>query len=192
MRVIKLGGSLMNDKASLIHCLNTIDQACTDKTVIVPGGGHFAEQIRSMQKNWEFNNRIAHQMALLAMQQMALLIYSLKQNFVLADNVSSIQQALTNHSIVIWRPDINELNASKVKASWEVTSDSLAAWLAKQLTATELILVKSIKTPIYKNTDIADMQKMGLVDNAFIEFIENTSYTITVINKHSFNEYFST
>lgn len=189
MKVIKLGGSLMTDKASLIQCLNTISQKYTEKIVIVPGGGAFADQVRSLQKEWGFNDQIAHQMAILAMQKMALLLYSIKPDFVLANNVSLIQQALNMHSVVIWRPDIVELNKSNVKASWDVTSDSLAAWLANQLTATELILVKSVEIPLKGSIDIETMQKLDLVDNAFNELSQNASYMITVINKYRFNEH---
>jgi len=189
MKVIKLGGSLMTDKASLIQCLNTISQKYTEKIVIVPGGGVFADQVRSLQKEWGFNDQIAHQMAILAMQKMALLLYSIKPDFVLANNVSLIQQALNMHSVVIWRPDIVELNKSNVKASWDVTSDSLAAWLANQLTATELILVKSVEIPLKGSIDIETMQKLDLVDNAFNELSQNASYMITVINKYRFNEH---
>lgn len=183
MIVIKLGGSLMNDVNCLTNCLNTIEQKIKDKVVIVPGGGLFADQVRSTQKQWQFNDKVAHQMALLAMQQMALLLKSIKPNFLLANKVSDID----DHSVTIWSPDIQELNLASIKASWDVTSDSLAAWLANQLKAAELILVKSAK--ISPANNILQMQKQGLVDNAFVEYIKKSTYKITLINKNSFNEY---
>ena len=187
MKVIKLGGSLMNDATTLIDCLNTIEQKYTDKIVLVPGGGVFADQIRLLQQQWKFNDEIAHQMALIAMHQMALLLKSIQKSFVLASNISDIQQELLNHSVVIWMPDLEELNSCGVEASWNITSDSLAAWLAKQLTATELILVKSAEIPL--KLDIRQMQKLGLLDQAFKEYSNNASYEITIINKYRFNEY---
>ncbi len=187
MKVIKLGGSLISDKLALMSCLNAIDQNYAGKIVIVPGGGVFADKIRSFQQEWGFNDEIAHRMALLAMQQMALLLYSIKQNFVFANNILAIKQALINHSIVIWNPSIEELNYSDINASWDVTSDSLSAWLANQLTATELILVKSAEIPI--ESDRQQMQKKGLLDKSFNEFTQKASYKITIINKHRLNEY---
>jgi len=82
MKVIKLGGSLMKDSAVLIDCLNTIEQKYIDKIVLVPGGGVFADQVRSVQQQWGFNDQIAHQMALISMHQMALLFKSFQQSFV--------------------------------------------------------------------------------------------------------------
>ena len=177
----------MKDAATLIQCLNTIEQKYTDKIVLVPGGGVFADQVRSQQLQWKFNDEIAHQMALLAMHQMALLFKSIQKSFVLASNISDIQQALSNHSIVIWMPDLEELNAFGVEASWNISSDSLAAWLAGQLAATELILVKSAEIPL--KLDIQQMQKLKLLDQAFNEYSNNASYEITLINKDRFNEY---
>ena len=60
----------MSDVDALSYCLNIIEQNAKDKVVIVPGGGLFADQVRVTQKLWQFNDQVAHQMALLAMQQM--------------------------------------------------------------------------------------------------------------------------
>jgi len=184
MKVIKLGGSLMTDVECLKQCLNIIEQKAEDKVVIVPGGGQFADQVRLAQQQWQFDDVCAHQMALLAMQQMALLLKSLQPGFVLANKVSTINKS---PSVVIWSPDITELNSSNVKASWDITSDSLAAWLANQLLATELILVKSAEVPREQN--IQQMQKQGLLDQAFAGYVKNALYKITLLNKYSFNEH---
>ena len=176
----------MQDATTLVHCLNTIEQKFSDKVVLVPGGGVFADQVRTMQQQWNFDDEIAHRMALIAMHQMALLFKSIQQSFVLASNISNIQQALLKQSVVIWMPDLEELNAFGVEASWNISSDSLAAWLAKQLTASELILVKSAEIPL--KLDIQQMQKLNLLDQAFNEYSNNASYKITVINKYKFNE----
>ena len=176
----------MKDATTLVHCLNTIEQKFSDKVILVPGGGVFADQVRTMQQQWKFDDEIAHRMALIAMHQMALLFKSIQQSFVLASNISDIQQALLKQSVVIWMPDLEELNAFGVEASWNISSDSLAAWLAKQLTASELILVKSAEIPL--KLDIQQMQKLNLLDQAFNEYSNNASYKITVINKYKFNE----
>jgi len=184
MKVIKLGGSLMSDVDALRACLNSIEQNAKEKVVIVPGGGVFADQVRKVQKQWLFDDQIAHEMALLAMQQMALLFKSIKPSFLLANHLLSIDNSAP---VVVWSPDIEELNASLVDANWDVTSDSLAAWLAMQLKADELILVKSIDIPA--DLTILQMQKQGLLDNAFSKYINHALYKITLLNKNSFNEY---
>ncbi len=184
MKVIKLGGSLMADIDALTTCLNTIEQKAKERVVIVPGGGIFAEQVRLVQKQWLFNDAIAHEMAVLAIQQMALLFKSIKPSFLVANQVSTIDNSAP---VVVWSPDIEELNSASISANWEVTSDSLAAWLATQLKADELVLVKSSEIPV--NLSIQQLQKQGIVDMAFPEYIKNASYKITLLNKNSFNEH---
>ncbi|MCK5829520.1 MAG: uridylate kinase [Methylococcales bacterium] len=189
MIVIKLGGSLMTDEASLAQCLNTVENI-KEKVVIVPGGGVFADQVRASQQQWNFDEVTAHKMAILAMKQMALLYKSIKPSFVVIEDVSLIYQATMNHSAVIWSPDATVLNDSTIEASWNVTSDSLAAWLARQLNTDELILVKSADIPL--DLTLQQMQDRGLVDRAFVNFTLNTNYNITLFTKHQFNEYFFT
>ena len=184
MRVIKLGGSLMSDESSLKHCLATVEQEYEECVVIVPGGGIYADLIRKTQQQWRFGEETAHQMAILAMKQFALLLKSLSPAFILVESLDSVKALLKKSTVLIWSPDLQEL--SSINANWEVTSDSLAAWLANQLGAAELILVKSAEIPI--NLTIQQMQKIGLVDKSFYTFTKNTPYKITLINKHQFNE----
>lgn len=187
MRIIKLGGSLLNDRVSLTHCLAIIEQKYRDNVVIVPGGGVYADLIRTTQQQWKFSDETAHQMAILAMKQVALLFNNIKPAFVLSESVTSIQKKIMNQGVTIWSPDIQELNDADIKASWDVTSDSLAAWLASQLGAIELILIKSAE--ILANFDAQKMQNEGFVDKSFNTFTKNISYKITIINIHQFNEH---
>ena len=123
-------------------------------------------------------------MAILAMQQMALLFKGLKGNFAVAASIGEIKKQLTRQKIVIWSPDGVELNHAGVAANWDITSDSLAAWLAKALSADELILVKS--AVIDARLSITELAEQGIVDKAFCSFIEQAAYKITIINKQDF------
>lgn len=184
MIVIKLGGSLSRSD-TLIKCLNKIDSHYTDqKIVIVPGGGAFADQVRLAQQHWQFDETTAHRMALLAMQQMALLIAGLKSRFSIAHSVPEISQQLLKHAIVIWSPSITELDNAKVPASWDITSDSLAAWLATTLSATELILVKS--AVINNRLSLQQLADQSIIDAGFCTLVKQTSYKIRIINQLDF------
>jgi aspartokinase-like uncharacterized kinase len=106
MIVIKLGGSLVESDA-LLQCLDSIEQNYQNQTVIiVPGGGGFADQVRQTQQRWHFDDQTAHHMAILAMQQMALLFKALKNNFLIAHTVDAIQAHLKPPKTLIWSPDI--------------------------------------------------------------------------------------
>ena len=115
MQVVKLGGSLSHSHA-LTDCLNVIADNPCKKTVIVPGGGDFANQVRFAQQRWQFNDEIAHEMAILAMQQMALVFKGLHPNFKLATSLNEIKQLLLYHNVIIWSPAVFELNQAAIKA----------------------------------------------------------------------------
>lgn len=74
MLVVKLGGSLYNT-AELQHWLTTLEKYSKQQSIlIVPGGGPFAEHVRTAQNLHHFDDNHAHHMALLAMTQFAILI----------------------------------------------------------------------------------------------------------------------
>ena len=175
MIVIKLGGSLVAAN-TLLDCLNRIEQNYQN-AIIVAGGGIFAEQVRIAQQHWQFTDDAAHAMAILAMQQTAWLIKGLKPNFVLVNSVHALQQR--RKQISLWLPDVQELNQAGIAPSWDITSDSLAAWLASVLQAQELILVKS--AVIDPQLSLEQLQAQGIVDKAFCAMVTRKSVNLRVI-----------
>ena len=184
MIVVKLGGSLSRSD-TLVKCLNRVEQNYQGRAVvIVPGGGAFADQVRLAQNRWRFDDNTAHRMAILAMQQMALLIKGLKGNFSIACSVADIRKQLHRQKIVIWSPDIVELDNAAIQASWDITSDSLAAWLAKALSARELVLVKS--AIIDASLSLQQLANQNLVDKGFCDLVMQANFKIQVINQQNF------
>lgn len=184
MIVIKLGGSLSRSD-NLLNCLNAVEKNYQGReVVIVPGGGAFADQVRLAQQHWQFDDTTAHRMALLAMQQTALMVKALKADFVIAGTVSAIQEQLAQQKVVIWSPDIVELDQAGIPASWDITSDSLAAWLAHTLSATELILIKSVV--IDGNLSLSQLARQGIIDQAFCGSVVAAAFKMHVINAQHF------
>lgn len=184
MIIIKLGGSLAKTNA-LMNCLHAVDtRYWAQGAVIVPGGGAFADQIRFAQEHWHFDDHTAHRMALLAMGQMALMFKGIKPNFQIAGSIPAIQKGLEQNKTVIWSPDAAELDRAGIKHSWDVTSDSLAAWLANTLSASELILVKSATIDAERN--LAELTRNNVVDPSFCDFVSGCAYKITIINYQDF------
>lgn len=182
MKVIKLGGSLCYS-GQLPGCLAQAAKT-GQRLVLVPGGGAFANQVRLAQHDWQFNDDIAHSMALLAMQQMALLFKGLDDSFAIAGTAAQIGVELAKGHQVIWSPTRYELDAAGIPASWEVSSDSLAAWLAKALQADELVLVKA--AAIAAGADIRQMADDGIIDQAFCGLVKEAAFKTSVINAEHF------
>lgn len=178
MRVVKLGGSLL-ESGKLFACLKHIIPQ-NQKTVVVCGGGVFADTVRNAQKKWHFDDVAAHEMAILAMQQTAILCQNLQSEFALMSKVSTFK----NHPLAIWSPDLAELNKAEIKPSWNVTSDSLAAWLAKKLKADELIIVKSCE--VDSTLTLAELTEKFIIDSAFSGFVQNAEFAVNIISVTEF------
>ena len=180
MRVLKLGGSLLSH-ASLTQILQLATKAGIGQVVIVPGGGVFAEQVRLTQQQWQYDDQTAHYMAILAMQQMALLLQSLCAGLVIVNNVAMIRASMQQHT-VIWSPLSSELDATGIPASWDITSDTLAAWLAVQLSIEHVMLVKSAE--FSADSTIAQLSASGVIDKAFARFVQQHSLRIECMSYH--------
>lgn len=178
MRVVKLGGSLL-ETGKLFACLKHIT-AQNQKTVVVCGGGFFADAVREAQKKWQFDDVAAHEMAILSMQQITILCQNLHPEFVLFSKTAT----LANSSLAIWFPDLNELNEANVPPSWEITSDSLAAWLANKLNAVELVIVKSCD--IDSSLTLNDLIQRGIVDPQFHHFVANAKFPFNIFSVDTF------
>jgi len=184
--VIKLGGSLSRSD-TLVGCLDAVEKNYRGRAVvIVPGGGAFADQVRLAQQHWQFDDLTAHHMAILAMQQMALMFQGLKPDFVIASTVAAIQGQLKRQQVVIWSPDIVELDNAGIEPSWDITSDSLAAWLAKTISATELILIKS--AAIDNSLSLQQLAEQDIVDKAFCTAAAQAAFKIQIISVQSWGE----
>lgn len=140
VEVVKLGGSLLASPR-LAALLGRLGEAGAP-LVIVPGGGPFADAVRAAQPVLGFSGEAAHRMAILAMEQTALALADIEPRLALCADEAAIAAAHAQGRAALWLPARMAL-AAEVPASWDVTSDSLAAWLAIRLAARRLTLVKA-------------------------------------------------
>jgi dihydroneopterin aldolase len=137
--VLKLGGAQARG-GRLGEWLDAIS-VHAGRLVVVPGGGPFADAVRATQAEIGFDDVAAHEMAMVAMSQFGRALASLRPGFELADSEAALRDALRRRRTPIWSPERMAL-AAGLKPSWDLTSDSLAVWLAGQIGAERVILVK--------------------------------------------------
>lgn len=167
--VVKLGGS----HAFAPHLGDWLDAlgACGGQVVLVPGGGPFADAVRLAQARLSFDDGAAHHMALLAMEQFGCALTSLGRGMTLSGSLAAIRRALRGRRVPVWSPAAMVL-AAGIPASWEVTSDSLAAWLAGRLRCPRLLLVKHMDAlPGGGSAGVEELAAAGIVDPAFAAFL---------------------
>jgi aspartokinase-like uncharacterized kinase len=180
MWIVKLGGSLAADPL-LVDWLNMLADCGRGRLVVVPGGGPFAERVREAQQHWDFDDAAAHRMAILAMEQYAHMLAALCPALTPAATRHRIFAVLKGAGVAVWLPS-GMLGAAgdAVPQDWTVTSDSLAAWLAQQLSAQALVLVKSCGVPAGGADDLA---RLGVVDSAFPEFVRRGCFASFVLDR---------
>jgi dihydroneopterin aldolase len=159
--VVKLGGSTAGHDEMKVWIAALAGSSLP--LVIVPGGGPFADQVRSAQKGMGFSDAAAHAMAILAMDQFGHVIVDSHKRFSAARSIEEIEQASAVGKIPVWLPSALATPAQDIPASWEITSVSLAAWLAGKLGAEALLLVKQSRA-FTGDDGVADLMARGIVD----------------------------
>ncbi len=162
LTVVKLGGSLayMPQRAAWLDIL----EKWAGSLILVPGGGPFADGVRTAQSAMGFGDFTAHRMALIAMGQYGVALAAHSDAFMLASGRAELDRVLGCGKIPVWLPENMVLAAEAVPASWEVSSDSLAAWLAGIYGACRLLLIKSLDID---SCSVDELAVRKIVDPAF-------------------------
>jgi 5-(aminomethyl)-3-furanmethanol phosphate kinase len=166
--VIKLGGSFafsphLGDWIAAIA-------SCAGRVIIVPGGGPFADVVRTAQAQMGFDDEAAHRMGLQATEQYGCAIKSLNEKLSLVSSPDEMRRDLADNRVPVWLPMCMTLGASDIPQSWDVTSDSLAVWLAGKIGAEMLLLIKHIELRP-GTVRVGDLAARGIVDRAFAKFL---------------------
>jgi len=141
--VVKLGGSLLKHPNHLDGVLHVVSTAAPGRRVlVVPGGGPFADVVREVDRRYRLSDAAAHWMAVLAMDQYAHLIVSRLAASAFVSMPSEIAAAFDAGLVPVLAPSKWLRERDPLPHSWDVTSDSIAAWVAGEVGARKLVLVK--------------------------------------------------
>jgi dihydroneopterin aldolase len=169
--VVKLGGSTAS--AGEMGLWADALAGAALPLAVVPGGGPFADQVRLAQPRMGFSDRAAHAMAILAMEQFAHVILDGRPRLAAARTLDEMRQALAGGRIPVWLPSSLALAAADIRQSWDITSDSLAAWLAGRLDASALVLIKQ-SSDFSESDTVETLSLRGIVDAAFATMLPPT------------------
>jgi 5-(aminomethyl)-3-furanmethanol phosphate kinase len=141
--VVKLGGGVLACPEHLTAVLATLAAAARNqRLLVVPGGGPFADAVREVDRRVTLSDDAAHWMAVLAMEQYAHLIAARLAAATLVEDPREVAAALAAGHVPVLVPYQWLRAADPLPHSWDVTSDSIAAWVAGAVRARRLVLVK--------------------------------------------------
>jgi aspartokinase-like uncharacterized kinase len=155
---VKVGGGLLGKAGALELVIEALTAfAPRRRLAIVPGGGPFADAVRQMFRRVKIGEDAAHWMAVLGMDQYAHALAARMPNAVLVDAPEATVAAVNAGRLPIVAPYRWLRGADPLPHSWDVTSDSIAAWIAGALGARRIVLIKP-----------ADRERKKLVDAYFV------------------------
>ena len=166
--IVKVGGSLYNQIPDLIPVI----KASNRPLLLIPGGGPFADLVRRVQ----VDNETAHWMAVSAMEQFGLFIASF--------GISTTDAIITPLTTTVFLPYRYLRLTDTLPHTWDVTSDTIAAWVAHVLHL-DLLLLKSVDG-IFINgifqEQVTRPVETEVIDPFFIPFVIQNSVRATIIN----------
>ena len=142
--VLKIGGSLSRGDGLPELCAEIGRLGGTFRLVVVPGGGAFADEVRRMYRKYRLGETAAHSMALLAMDQYGHLVHHLIKGSVLETRPESARRTAASGRVAVLLPSASVLRTSGLPHCWQVTSDTVAAWVAREAGCPRLVLLKDV------------------------------------------------
>ena len=143
LSVIKIGGWLTTMPGALDQVCTAVGQASREHhLLVVPGGGPFAEAVRDFERLVGVSADAAHWMAILAMDQYAHVLASRIPQAVLVEEPGTVSDVVCRGKVAVLAPSRWMRSADVLPHSWDVTSDSIAAFVAGAIGADRLVLIK--------------------------------------------------
>jgi aspartokinase-like uncharacterized kinase len=146
LTVIKVGGGLSAQPGALESVGASLARlGRRHRLLVVPGGGPFADAVRAFDARARLPAETAHWMAILAMDQYAHVLAHRIAGAVLVEEPAGLAAAVGPAGVAVLAPYRWLRAADPLPHTWDVTSDSVAAFVAGALDASRLILIKPAK-----------------------------------------------
>lgn len=150
--VIKIGGSLAEDPQRLrVLCHKLSEIAKKHAIIVVPGGGRFADIVNDFDQRFTLSSGISHRMAILGMDQFGLLLSQIIPNSCATYLLNDAKQLSENRVVPVFLPSRLMFKEDPLENSWDVTSDSIAAYVASRLHVAKVLLVTDVDGIFVKN-----------------------------------------
>ena len=143
--VVKIGGSLLSYPEKLrTLCVKLSEVSKKHKLIIIPGGGEFADAVRHTDKLFNLSSVASHRMAILGIDQYGFLLSDLMPHSYVINQLENVKRIWDLGKLPIFLPSNFLFSEDPLENSWDVTSDSIAVYIAAQLHANRVVLVTDV------------------------------------------------
>lgn len=166
-RLIKLGGSLLDWPELPSGFRRWLAEQPPAVNVLLVGGGAIVDALRQLDRVHQLPAESSHWLAIEAMSLTARLAFELFPEACFAKDENPFDRPTGSLVIFDAQPFLraDALRTDALPIGWEVTSDSIAARVARRLEASELVLLKSVSAP--PSFSLAQFAERGIVDAEF-------------------------
>jgi aspartokinase-like uncharacterized kinase len=192
--IIKLGGSLIEKGREILRFLSDYAEEKEKgmgkalAIILIPGGGLFAEAVRNLSEDISMSEETAHWMAVLAMHQYGLFLANGEIEIPVVESVDEIDEA---GPICILLPYKILKAEDPLPHTWDVTSDTIAAFVANKIGEKTFIKLTDVDGIIDEKghlieritaKEMVERAERGCVDVALPIFLMQNKMSCIIVN----------
>ncbi len=144
--IFKIGGKILensnNIKSTFSQLTQLFEKEILQKIIVIPGGGTLANFVRSLDDILEIGDDLAHWIAIYSMNYNGIILNRKYPNLESIDELKTFQDAKQMFCIFLPYSFLREDDT--LPHNWDVTSDSIALYVANKLKLSQCFLIKNI------------------------------------------------
>lgn len=144
--IFKIGGKILensnNIKSTFSQLTQLFEKEILQKIIVIPGGGTLANFVRSLDDILEIGDDLAHWIAIYSMNYNGIILNRKYPNLESIDKLKTFQDAKQMFCIFLPYSFLREDDT--LPHNWDVTSDSIALYVANKLKLSQCFLIKNI------------------------------------------------
>jgi aspartokinase-like uncharacterized kinase len=165
--LFKSGGKILENEAYLENSISQLNSLYNnnnlDKIIIIPGGGTLANFVRNLDEKMVLGDEKSHWMAIHAMNFNGKKLASCYDHIETIEKIDAIKKK--RRVFAIFLPYQYLKSKDILPHNWQVTSDSIALYIAHELNFDRVYLIKDVNGIIRKdNSCIQEISTLELKD----------------------------
>ena len=181
--VVKVGGSLYDLTDLGLRLQRWLEGLREDRVILVPGGGPTVDVLRDLDRKHRLGEDTSHELALRLLAINARFLAALLKHGFVVDSLDACSviwelrgiPLLDCHAFLGTESE----RETNLPHSWDATSDSIAAYVARHACARRLVLLKSTGDPTHG--DWVEAARLGIIDPCFARAV-GSDLAVEVVN----------